>query len=82
MLTGYCDSIARKAPLGSIEITPGMSRRKRLTGKNNSLLYLHLIMRCLNSSIFLLPILAYLSCDPAITTPIYIHPHSTLYSKA
>lgn len=33
MLTGYCDSIARKAPLGSIEITPGMSRRKRLTGK-------------------------------------------------
>lgn len=42
MLTGYCDSIARKAPLGSIEITPGMSRRKRLTG-NFSLIF-HIIV--------------------------------------
>lgn len=32
MLTGLCDSIARKAPLGAIEISAGMSRRKRLTG--------------------------------------------------
>jgi hypothetical protein len=34
MLTGLCDSIARKAPLGAIEISAGMSRRKRLTGLN------------------------------------------------
>jgi hypothetical protein len=34
MLTGLTDCVARKAPLGSLEITPGMSRRKRLTGES------------------------------------------------
>jgi hypothetical protein len=34
LLTGLSDSIARRAPLGAIEIVDGMSRRKRLTGNS------------------------------------------------
>lgn len=54
LLAGYCDSIARKAPLGSVQ-GPGQNRRRRLT--------------------------AYLSGDPAVTTPIYIHPTSNVYKS-
>eukprot|EP01035_Chromulina_nebulosa_P019781 gene19781-25721_t len=58
LLSGFCDCIAKRLPVGSIEIHNNdkhISRRKRLT--------------------------AYISCDPNIVEPLYIHPHSALYPK-
>lgn len=67
LMTGFCDSIARKAPIGYIanlvksQLDSSntnniqLSRRKKLT--------------------------AYLSCNPSIQEPLYIHPHSNLYPK-